>query len=137
MPGKCWFDHDRPIPQLAGSSLPGTFDASKRGPCAVYMKKVNFAIESGNATPEGWFKVWEFTYDKFSGEWCTDRSIANNGHLSVRVPEDIEGGYYLLRTELVGFDLAASRVPEPEIYADCAHIFTLYRHSEAIHCSHC
>ncbi|PGH17075.1 hypothetical protein AJ80_04948 [Polytolypa hystricis UAMH7299] len=107
-----------------GSSLSGSFDLGKRGPCAVYMKKVNSAAESGNATPEGWFKIWEFTYDKYTDEWCTDRLIANDGYLSFKVPNDIVGGNYLLRTEVVGFDLKAAPVPEPDIYVNCVQILT-------------
>lgn len=47
--------------------------------------------------------------------------IANNGHISVTVPSDIEGGYYLARTELLA--LHAADEGDPQFYVGCAQLF--------------
>lgn len=79
---------------------PGGISPQHGGPCAVYMKKVDSAIASNNAAGDGWFKIWEESYDEGAGKWCTEK-LRDSGHLAATVPSDIEGGYYLVRTEVL------------------------------------
>jgi hypothetical protein len=85
------------------------------------MKKVDSAIADNNAAGDGWFKIWESTYS--DGQWCNEKMIANNGHISVKVPEDIAGGYYLVRTEMLALHNAQETPPDPQFFVGCAQVF--------------
>ena len=99
-------------------------DPTHKGPCAVYMKKVDSAVANNTAAGDGWWKVWDDFYDDSTGKWCTEKIIDNNGHLSVTIPQDIEGGYYLVRPEVLALQQAYSPGPaDPQFYVGCAQIF--------------
>ncbi|KAJ9272904.1 CAZyme family AA9 [Paecilomyces variotii] len=98
-------------------------DPSHKGPAAVYMKKVASATASNNAAGDGWFKIWESVYDESVGKWGTEKMIDNDGHISVTIPSDIEGGYYLARTELLA--LHAASQGDPQFYVGCAQLFVV------------
>jgi hypothetical protein len=87
------------------------------------MKKVDSAIADNNAAGDGWFKIWDSTYDEAAGKWATEKMIANHGHISVKVPDDIAGGYYLVRTELLALHAAVDSPPDPQFYVGCAQVF--------------
>jgi Auxiliary Activity family 9 (formerly GH61) len=103
-------------------SRPGAINAQHQGPCTVFMKKVELASASNNAAGDGWFKIWDEGYDEAAGKWCTTKLIDNNGHLSVTVPSDIEGGNYLVRPELLALHAAQDNPPDPQFYVGCAQI---------------
>ncbi|GES56841.1 endoglucanase [Aspergillus terreus] len=105
------------------AAQPGAIDISHKGPCAVYMKKVDDATADDNAAGDGWFKIWQEDYDSAAGKWCTEKLIDNDGFLSVRVPEDIVQGYYLVRTELLALHNADANPPDPQFYVGCAQVF--------------
>ncbi|KAB8238243.1 glycosyl hydrolase family 61-domain-containing protein [Aspergillus alliaceus] len=110
--------------EYADGSQPGSIDIGHKGPCAVYMKKVEDATADDNAAGDGWFKIWHTGYDEQAEKWCTEKLIDNNGFLSVRIPEDIEDGYYLVRTELLALHMAAFADPlDPQFYVNCAQIY--------------
>jgi hypothetical protein len=48
--------------EFADASSPGAIDISHKGPCSVYMKKVDSAI-TDVGYGAGWFKIWESGYD--------------------------------------------------------------------------
>lgn len=104
-------------------SNPGAIDDGHKGPCSVYMKKVDSATSNNNAAGDGWFKIWDSTYDESDEQWCNEKMIANNGHISVKVPEDIAGGQYLVRTELLALHNAVNTPPDPQFYVGCAQVF--------------
>jgi hypothetical protein len=54
---------------------------------------------------------------------CTENLIQNNGLLSVNIPNDIAGGYYLVRPELLALHQADKSPPNPQFYIGCAQIF--------------
>lgn len=87
------------------------------------MKKVDDATADNNAAGDGWFKIWQSDYDATSGKWCTEKMIENNGHISVQIPADIEGGYYLVRPELLALHAAQDNPPDPQFYVGCAQVF--------------
>jgi hypothetical protein len=88
------------------------------------MKKVDDATADDNAAGEGWFKIYHSGFDESAGKWCTEKLIDNSGFLSVRVPSDIEDGYYLVRTELLALHNAAYADPlDPQFFVNCAQIF--------------
>lgn len=102
----------------------GSIDDGHKGPCAVYMKPVDDATASNNAASgDGWFKVYENTYDEDESQWCTEKLIANNGFLSVDVPQGLKGGDYLVRTELLALHAAQDDPPDPQFYVGCAQVF--------------
>lgn len=101
-------------------SVPGSIDISHKGPCAVYMKKVDSAIND-KAAGDGWFKIYEDYYDSGANKWCTEKLIDNKGLLSVPLPSDIQGGYYLLRPEILA--LHAANKGDPQFYPGCAQIY--------------
>ncbi|KAI9843560.1 MAG: hypothetical protein M1837_006236 [Sclerophora amabilis] len=124
----------RVCPAKAGSQLTFEFrergdtyqgrpiDPSHKGTCAIYMKKVESAIKSTGAG-DGWFKVWDEGYDENAGKWCTEKLIADQGHLSVNIPSDIAGGYYLVRTEVLALHAAKYDPPNPQIFVNCAQLY--------------
>ncbi|KAF2273039.1 uncharacterized protein EI97DRAFT_193132 [Westerdykella ornata] len=98
----------------------GSMDPGHKGPCAVYLKKVDSAInDPGHG--DGWFKVFHAGYDGASGQWCSDKLIANNGYLSIVLPKGLQGGYYLARPELLA--LHNANTGDPQFYTSCAQIF--------------
>ncbi|KAF2455911.1 glycoside hydrolase [Lineolata rhizophorae] len=92
-------------------------DESHHGPVMVYMAKV--ADATGSAPQSGWFKIYEDGYD--SGVWAVDKLIDNEGKVTVKIPECIEEGDYLLRGELIALH-AASNYPGAQFYMECAQI---------------
>lgn len=97
-----------------------SLDPGHKGPCAVYLKKVDSAIKD-TGVGDGWFKLWDDGYDAANDEWCTDRMINNNGRMSVVLPSNLQGGYYLVRPELLALHNAAKG--DPQFYTGCAQIF--------------
>ena len=104
-------------------SQPGSIDPSHKGPCAVYMKKVDNAAASNNAQGSGWFKIMEDGYDNSTQKWCTEKLIPNNGHMAATIPKDLAPGYYLMRPELLALHQADKTPPDPQFYIGCAQIF--------------
>jgi hypothetical protein len=83
------------------------------------MKYVDSAIGDPGAG-KGWFKIYEEGYDKNASQWCTDNLIQNKGLLSIVVPTELAGGYYLVQPELITLQQADST---PSFYTGCAQIF--------------
>ncbi|KAL9000129.1 MAG: hypothetical protein Q9169_001204 [Polycauliona sp. 2 TL-2023] len=104
-------------------SNPGALDKSHMGPCAVYMKKVDNSAADNNAAGPGWFKVFEEDYDNSTAQWCTSKIMANDGKLSIKLPTDLAGGYYLIRPELLALHEADKSPPDPQFYVGCAQVF--------------
>ncbi|KAL8948487.1 MAG: hypothetical protein Q9222_005330 [Ikaeria aurantiellina] len=104
-------------------SHPGSLDKSHMGPCSVYMKKVDNSAADNNAAGPGWFKIFEEDYDSSSNQWCTSKIMANDGKMSVNLPSDLAGGYYLVRPELLALHQADKSPPDPQFYVGCAQIF--------------
>ncbi|KAF7596950.1 hypothetical protein BBP40_011316 [Aspergillus hancockii] len=110
--------------EYADGSQDGSIDPSHKGPCAVYMKKVDDATADDNAAGDGWFKIFHTGFDESVGKWCTDKLIDNKGFLSVNLPPDIEDGYYLIRTEILALHNSAFADPlDPQFFVNCAQIF--------------
>ncbi len=104
-------------------SQAGSIDPSHKGPCAVYMKKVDNSAASNNAAGDGWFKIMEDGYDSTAGKWCTEMLNPNDGHLAATIPNDLAAGYYLVRPELLALHQADKTPPDPQFYIGCAQIF--------------
>jgi len=104
-------------------SKAGSIDPVHKGPCAVYMKKVDNSAASNNAAGDGWFKIMEDGYDSTAGKWCTEKLIPNDGHLAATIPKDLAAGYYLVRPELLALHQADKTPPDPQFYIGCAQIF--------------
>lgn len=102
---------------------PGSLDKSHMGPCSVYMKKVDNSAADNNAAGPGWFKIFEEDYDNSTAQWCTSKIMANDGKLSVNLPTDLAGGYYLVRPELLALHQADKTPADPQFYVGCAQIF--------------
>lgn len=88
------------------------------------MKKVVSAVPPGAspAAGDGWFKIWYEGYDDATGKWCTERLMSEHGRLSVSIPSDIAGGYYLVRTDLLALHQANLNPPNPQFYVGCAQL---------------
>ncbi|TGJ80470.1 hypothetical protein E0Z10_g8292 [Xylaria hypoxylon] len=99
-------------------SPPGTIDGSHLGPMAIYAKQVPSA--SQDPTGASWFKLWEYGYDETSHTWATEKLIANDGIVSVRIPSAMPTGQYLIRPEIIALhNLAAGPA---QFYTGCAQI---------------
>jgi len=86
------------------------------------MKHVDSAVKD-KAVGDGWFKIWDEAYDAGTSQWCTEKLIQNKGMLSVKIPENLAGGYYLVRPELLALHQADKNPPNPQFYVGCAQIF--------------
>jgi hypothetical protein len=86
------------------------------------MKSVSSAIRDTASGPD-WFKIWDEGYDAETSQWCTQKLIQNNGVLSVALPRELSGGYYLVRPELLALHQADKNPPNPQFYVGCAQIF--------------
>ncbi|RAR10357.1 glycoside hydrolase family 61 protein [Stemphylium lycopersici] len=95
-------------------------DRGHKGPCAVYLKKVDNAA-TDKAAGDGWFKIFDHGYDDSTDRWCTDEIIDNDGLFSVNLPKGLEGGDYLARPEILA--LHAANDNDPQFYTGCAQIF--------------
>lgn len=58
-----------------------------------------------------------------TSQWCTQNLMKNNGLLTVAIPSDLAGGYYLVRPELLALHQADKNPPNPQFYVGCAQIF--------------
>ncbi|KAK1968110.1 endoglucanase B [Colletotrichum sublineola] len=99
----------------------GSIDPSHKGPCAVYVKKVDDIATTPAAGP-GWFKIWDEGYDESTQKWCVDKLIDNKGLLTVELPSGLTAGYYLVRTEVLALHQAVS-LKDPQYYVGCAQIY--------------
>jgi hypothetical protein len=75
------------------------------------MKKVDSAI-SDSAAGDGWFKIWDDGYDEVQQKWCTNKLIDANGLMTVQLPKDLVGGYYLIRPEILALHNADKGDPQ-------------------------
>jgi hypothetical protein len=106
----------------ADGTIPGAIDTSHKGPCAVYMKKVDSAIRD-QATGDGWFNIYKDDYDSNKKQWCTEKLITNKGLLSVAIPNDLAPGAYLIRPEILALHQADKNPADPQFYIGCAQVF--------------
>lgn len=104
-----------------GGEKTGVIAEGHKGPCSVYLKKVDDMFND-SAAGDGWFKIWEDGYDVKNDKWCTDTLIENNGLLSVKLPSGLPAGYYLARPELIALH-AVAEDNDPQFYHGCAQIF--------------
>ncbi|XP_044724144.1 glycosyl hydrolase family protein [Hirsutella rhossiliensis] len=98
----------------------GAIADDHKGPCAVYVKKVNDMYADKAAGP-GWFKIWEDGYDAATGKWCVDKLIDHKGLLSVQLPGGLPAGYYLVRPEILA--LHNVHAGDAQFYLGCAQVF--------------
>ena len=106
--------------QWSTNASRGALPRNHKGPCAVYLKKVDSAIKDRGAG-DGWFKIFAYGLDLDTNRWCSDELIDNRGLLSVQLPKGLEGGSYLARPEILA--LHAAPVGDPQFYTGCAQIF--------------
>ena len=104
-------------------SAAGAIDVSHKGPCAVYMKKIENAAANDNAAGDGWFRIMELGYNNETKKWCTELLDPKDGHIAAAIPKDLATGYYLLRPELLALHQADKNPPDPQFYVGCAQIF--------------
>ena len=87
------------------------------------MKSVSSATADNATAGDGWFKIFSQDYDSSAQKWCTEKIMATDGYLSVMLPSDIKGGYYLVRTELLALQQADKTPADPQFYIGCAQVF--------------
>lgn len=99
----------------------GVIDKSHKGPCAVYLKKVDDMQADNAASGPEWFKIWEDGYNNRTRKWCVDTLIEKNGLLSVKLPTGLPRGAYLARPEILALHNAA--IGDAQFYTGCAQIY--------------
>lgn len=104
---------------LKDGTIPvGVTDDSHKGPCAIYMKKVDDAL-TATGPGDGWFKIAEDGLDS-SGTFCTDRLRLANAPQPGVVPKNIPAGDYLFRAEILTLNNAGPAslggAEEPQFY---------------------
>ncbi|KAL2022394.1 hypothetical protein VTK56DRAFT_5461 [Thermocarpiscus australiensis] len=101
-----------------GSAPNDVMDSSHKGPTMAYLKKVSDAT-TDSGVGGGWFKIQEDGL--VNGVWGTERVINGQGRHSIRIPQCIAPGQYLLRAEMLALH-AASSYPGAQFYMECAQI---------------
>ncbi|CUS09945.1 unnamed protein product [Tuber aestivum] len=110
---------------LKGGTIPvGVTDDSHKGPCTIYMKKVDDAL-TASAPGDGWFKVTEDGLDS-AGTFCTDRLRKANAPQPGVVPKNIPPGDYLYRAEILTLNNAGPAnmggAEEQQFYVSCVQV---------------
>jgi hypothetical protein len=101
-----------------GTSPNDIMDSSHKGPTLAYLKKVNDA-RTDSGVGDGWFKI---QHDGFDGTtWGTERVIFGQGRHTIKIPECIEPGQYLLRAEMIALH-GAQNYPGAQFYMECAQL---------------
>ncbi|KAH7353642.1 endoglucanase B [Plectosphaerella cucumerina] len=98
----------------------GAIDKSHRGPCSIYVKRVDDMF-SDPAAGDGWTKIWHEGYDADEGRWCTEKLMDNKGLLSFELPSGLPAGDYIVRSELLALHQAASK-DDPQYYVGCVQL---------------
>ncbi|KAK1593805.1 family 61 glycosyl hydrolase [Colletotrichum navitas] len=101
-----------------GSGPADIMDSTHKGPTIAYLKKVNDAT-SDSGIGSGWFKIQQDGYN--NGVWGTEKVINGQGRHSIKIPECIAPGQYLLRAEMIALHAAGS-YPGAQFYMECAQI---------------
>lgn len=70
------------------------------------------------AAGDGWFKIWDMGY---TDQWCTVKMSQGGGLLTVNLPKGLQGGYYLVRPELLALHNAKDH--DPQYYVSCAQVY--------------
>ncbi|KAK6516201.1 hypothetical protein TWF506_006111 [Arthrobotrys conoides] len=101
----------------------GVTDASHKGSCAIYMRKVSNSVTAIAEDPRkpNWFKIWEDGVDQ-DGVFCTSRMRTNGGIFTGVVPKHLENGDYLIRAETITLNSAGEPNWQPQWYVGCAQV---------------
>ncbi|KAJ1300462.1 hypothetical protein OPQ81_005277 [Rhizoctonia solani] len=88
------------------------------GPVLTYMAKAPSDITKWSpGTDKVWFKIDEAGLE--NGKWAaTDVLLAQNGLWTVRIPENLQPGQYLIRHEIIALHAAGS-YPGAQFYPAC------------------
>ena len=107
------------FPLKDGTIPVGVTDDSHKGPCAIYLKKVDDAL-TATGPGDGWFKLNHDSVDS-AGVFCTDRLRLANAPQPGVIPNNIPPGDYLLRGEFLTLNNAGPAnlggAEEPQFYA--------------------
>ena len=82
----------------------GVTDDSHKGPCAIYLKKVDDAL-TATGPGDGWIKLHHDSVDS-KGVFCADRLRLANAPQPGVIPSNIAPGDYLFRAELLALNNA-------------------------------
>ncbi|KAK8024345.1 lytic polysaccharide monooxygenase [Apiospora rasikravindrae] len=93
-------------------------DASHKGPTLAYLKKVDSATAAAGPG-NGWFKIQQDGLN--GGVWGTSKVIENGGLHSIKIPDCLADGQYLLRAEMIALHAAGSS-GGAQLYMECAQI---------------
>ncbi|KAK7946853.1 Endoglucanase ii [Apiospora aurea] len=100
------------------SGADDVMDASHKGPTLAYLKKVDSAT-SAAGPGNGWFKIQQDGLN--GGVWGTSKVIENGGLHSIKIPDCLADGQYLLRAEMIALHAAGSP-GGAQLYMECAQI---------------
>ncbi|KAG7285755.1 hypothetical protein NEMBOFW57_008049 [Staphylotrichum longicolle] len=101
-----------------GTAPNDIMDSTHLGPTLAYLKKVNDAT-TDSGVGDGWFKIQQDGYN--NGVWGTSKVINGQGRHSIKIPECIAPGQYLLRAEMIALH-GAGNYPGAQFYMECAQI---------------
>jgi len=101
-----------------GTAPNDVMDSSHKGPTIAYLKKVNDAT-SDSGVGGGWFKIQEDGFN--GGVWGTEKVINGKGRHTIKIPQCIAPGQYLLRAEMIALH-GAGNYPGAQFYMECAQL---------------
>ncbi|KAI9882076.1 MAG: hypothetical protein M1823_006181 [Watsoniomyces obsoletus] len=100
------------------------------GPILVYLGDCGGPCSSAKKTEISWVKIFEegMLEDSKSpvdgkyipGKWATDKFVERGNSSSIKIPENLAQGYYLLRFEMI--PLHAANRGEPQFYPYCINL---------------
>jgi cellulase len=89
-------------PARAGSNIKfqwTNYFTSHKGPVLTYMARMDSPDQK--VTDLKFFKIDEGTYDPKTGNWGSDKLIAQNNSWTSQIPSDLKAGDYVVRHELI------------------------------------
>lgn len=96
-----------------------TWPESHRGPVMTYLANCGGDCSSVDPSSLSYFKIDHAGYE--DGVWISDKIIANNNSYSLKLPEDIAPGNYIIRHELLALHSAFESMGA-QFYPVCANI---------------
>ncbi|KAF2199519.1 glycoside hydrolase [Delitschia confertaspora ATCC 74209] len=118
------------IPTPPGSNLTLTWNewpTSHKGPVLTYLASCNASCTSVSKDALRWVKIDEqgwlnsSGWTELGGTWASDVLIKNGFSWTVKVPEELEAGAYVLRHEIIALHVA-NETDGAQAYPQCVNL---------------
>ncbi|GAA6029721.1 hypothetical protein JCM8097_001019 [Rhodosporidiobolus ruineniae] len=91
-------------------------DTSHKGPLTTWISPL-----SANTEGAVWVEIASEAYYSSSSQWAVDKMVANKGRNTVKIPDNLAPGDYLIRFDLLALH-SASSAGSAQFYPNCAQV---------------